>query len=404
MNKFYKKHIDYANKTWGVLIGVMVGVFLCICSKDYEVYAQEDEAGGRIYEVSQDGTRDFVTIQEGVDAVDSGDTLLIHPGIYEEAVWIKDKTVNLMGVHPELCILQYEASDYDKVPLFFGAGTISNMTIYGYQQKVSDESEANPSIYVPMQETEKEKFSGYAIHIEQPYTQGKDIMIRNCNIISENSHCLGMGCRGNSTVTFEKCKFIAKGNGGCIFFHDAFVEEEGGDSNLFFIDSEMDNYLNPYVITIEAIHEVNRMYVTFQNVKVRTIAYVTNEPYDATNMNIYPMMGMIKHYNEAESTNYMVQLMQWESFTPKEHMLSEGITVIGAPTLLENNRWRFQRTQMESATSTECKKNSVIYVYNESGEVGSGWCGLMNTFLTNDSYGNTLAEMNTCIPNLLMLQ
>ncbi|MDE6983521.1 MAG: hypothetical protein K2O99_03160, partial [Lachnospiraceae bacterium] len=58
-----------------------------------------------IYEVKPDGTGDFVAIQEGVDSVASGDTLLIHPGVYEENVVIKDKIVNLLGVSSEYCIL-----------------------------------------------------------------------------------------------------------------------------------------------------------------------------------------------------------------------------------------------------------------------------------------------------------
>ena len=53
---------------------------------------------GNIYKVKQDASGDFETIQEGVSNVESGDTLLIYPGIYEENVEIIDKTVNLIGV------------------------------------------------------------------------------------------------------------------------------------------------------------------------------------------------------------------------------------------------------------------------------------------------------------------
>lgn len=405
MNKFYNKHTKYVNKTWGVLIRVLFLGFLCFSWDSYEAYAEEERIEGSVYEVSQDGTKDFISIQEGVDAVESGDTLLIHPGVYEEAVWIKDKTVNLMGVHPDLCILQYEAIDYDKVPLFFGAGTISNLTIYGYHQKTIAGEIPIQEVFNNSSDVGKEHFSGYAIHIEQSYTQGKDITIRNCNIISENSHCLGMGCRGDSTVTFEQCNFVAKGNGGCVFFHDAFVVQEGGESNLIFIDSQMTNYLNPYVITIEAIHEINRMYLTFKNVKVSTVAYVTKEPYDETNMNIYPMSGVIKQLDEKESTSYMYELMQCESVLQKKQILPEGITVIATPIIMGAKDLQMaDMRNVEQEVPMNCKKSSVIYIYNESGQLGDGWCGLMNTFLTSDSYGNTLAEMNTCILNSLMLQ
>ena len=39
-------------------------------------------------------------------------------------------------------------------------------------------------------------------------------------------------------------------------------------------------------------------------------------------------------------------------------------------------------------------KKYTISVYNRSGMAGEGWCGLSNAFLTSDSYGNTLMEMN----------
>lgn len=39
-------------------------------------------------------------------------------------------------------------------------------------------------------------------------------------------------------------------------------------------------------------------------------------------------------------------------------------------------------------------KHQVIAIYNRSNQAGFGWCGLDNAYLTPDSFGNTLPEMN----------
>lgn len=103
---------------------------------DEQWFAQQVEKlakEGNVYIVAQDGTGDFLTIQEGVDAVNSGDTLIICPGVYEENVEIMAKTVNLLGVDRDSCILQYDTVNYGKVPLTVAAGQISNITIKGYK-------------------------------------------------------------------------------------------------------------------------------------------------------------------------------------------------------------------------------------------------------------------------------
>ncbi len=85
--------------------------------------------GGPIYDVILDGTGDFSSIQEAVKQVESGATLLIYPGVYEEYVEIIDKTVNLIGTNREECILISNTKDYHHIPLTVATGTIYNMTI-----------------------------------------------------------------------------------------------------------------------------------------------------------------------------------------------------------------------------------------------------------------------------------
>ena len=68
-------------------------------------YLETVAQGGPIYEVILDGSGDFTSIQEAVQQVESGATLLIYPGVYEEHVEIINKTVNLIGASRDDCIL-----------------------------------------------------------------------------------------------------------------------------------------------------------------------------------------------------------------------------------------------------------------------------------------------------------
>ena len=50
------------------------------------------------YHVSKDGTKDFTSIATAVVLVPSGSTLIIHEGVYNEALNIQNFLVNMKGV------------------------------------------------------------------------------------------------------------------------------------------------------------------------------------------------------------------------------------------------------------------------------------------------------------------
>ena len=101
-----------------------------------ELPVQSTPAENRQYIIAQDGTGDFSTIQEGVDNASDGDTLIVCPGIYTEAVQVMGKEVHIIGLSRDLCILQYDAASYRKSPLTVAAGRIANLTIYGMNSGV----------------------------------------------------------------------------------------------------------------------------------------------------------------------------------------------------------------------------------------------------------------------------
>lgn len=336
---------------------------------------------GNVYVVSQDGTGDFLSIQEGVNAVNSGDTLIICPGIYEENVEIMAKTVNLLGVDRDSCILQYDTVNYGKVPLTVAAGQIDNITIRGYKN-------ADKGMYLPVSAMQEEVFdedsqellrqsaySGYAVHVDQNYLYGKELSFEKCRIESYNSYCMGIGSRGESTITVTECELLAAGDGGCIYLHDVGTLDVGGSSTMIFRNSMLQSSLCPYIMTIHALHTENQMYLTFQNVKVYGVAYEDNGGYSFTNMNtglgVEPQMMHV--LSNEETVAYMERNKQ------AVPLLQEGITYIAT---------------QKGVKEIVPKKRYVFNVYNVDGMPGDGWCGLSNTWLTSDSFGNTLQDMN----------
>ena len=382
--RYYKKNIQ--RKLWilAIILCGYMGFGIKAYAADEQWFAQQVEKlakEGNVYIVAQDGTGDFLTIQEGVDAVNSGDTLIICPGVYEENVEIMAKTVNLLGVDRDSCILQYDTVNYGKVPLTVAAGQISNITIKGYKN-------ANKGMFLPVISVQEDSFdedsqellrqstySGYAVHVDQNYLYGKELSFEKCRIESYNSYCMGIGSRGESTITVTECELLAAGDGGCIYLHDVGTLDVGGSSTMIFRNSMLQSSLCPYIMTIHALHTENQMYLTFQNVKVYGVAYEDNGGYSFTNMNtglgVEPQMMHV--LSNEETVAYMERNKQ------AVPLLQEGITYIAT---------------QKGVKEIVPKKRYVFNVYNADGMLGDGWCGLSNTWLTPDSFGNTLQDMN----------
>ena len=382
--RYYMKIIK--RKLWilAIILCGYMGFGIKAYAADEQWFAQQVEKlanEGNVYIVAQDGTGDFLTIQEGVDAVNSGDTLIICPGVYEENVEIMAKTVNLLGVDRDSCILQYDTVNYGKVPLTVAAGQIRNITIKGYKN-------ANKGMFLPVISVQEDSFdedsqellrqsaySGYAVHVDQNYLYGKELSFEKCRIESYNSYCMGIGSRGESTITVTECELLAAGDGGCIYLHDVGTLDVGGSSTMIFRNSMLQSSLCPYIMTIHALHTENQMYLTFQNVKVYGVAYEDNGGYSFTNMNtglgVEPQMMHV--LSNEETVAYMERNKQ------AVPLLQEGITYIAT---------------QKGVKEIVPKKRYVFNVYNADGMPGDGWCGLSNTWLTPDSFGNTLQDMN----------
>ncbi len=376
-------------KKFALLILIVVGCLsmgIKTCAADEQWFnskLEEAAQNGNIYTVAQDGSGDYNTIQEGVDAVESGDTLIICPGVYTENVEIMAKTVNLLGVDKDTCILQYNTSDYGRVPLTVAAGTICNITICGsnsiepvaLEEMIQNGMDSDESEY----EWQKD-YSGYAVHINQNYLYGKELSFERCRIESYNSYCLGIGSRGNSKISLQECEILAAGDGGCIYLHDVVTSEVGGKSGLLIRNSILQSSSSPYIMTVHALSRENQMYLTFQGVKVYGVAYADEGGYTTFNMNSGAgvELSRLNMLSREETIDYMNRDMF------SQPVLKEGITYIGAK---ENNITQYPKY--------------VFNIYNADMMSGDGWCGLSNTWLTQDSFGNTLQDMNAPLQEML---
>lgn len=366
---------------------------------------------GRIYEVSPDGTKDFVTIQEGVDSVESGDTLLIYPGTYEENVVIENKTVNLIGVNPQYCILTANSDNYHHIPLTIAAGKVANLTICGTSMRESRTILPEAADLLKGDITnltliyaQQDQYSGYAIHVDHPYSIGRAFSIENCKIISENNYCIGLGCWDSTEITITDCELIAGGGSGCVFIHSIRYSSEAESAHVTIKNSSFKNYVGPYVIAIHSEGQLYPVDLTFQNVKVSTVAYEHNECYNVTNANTWFNIDQLKvpgvqtvlaenGYLNLPKGSQLVHLCTIEQYTAFTKALEERSSPLkGWPQLAEGI------TYWENAVDnfiTAGRVRHSIDIKNADGETtGDGWCGLSGIYLTEDSCGNTLPEMN----------
>ncbi len=405
-------------KMYMLSLALLIGIFFVqsnvVCAAEINSVLLEAAQGGNIYEVNSDGTRDFVTIQEGVDSVESGDTLLIYPGIYEENVVIENKTVNLIGVDPKYCILMANSDNYHHIPLTIAAGRVYGLTICGTgtekftsnlpnAEGVRDYDLANPESVYAWQS----QYSGYAIHIDQEYSEGKTLSIENCRIISENNYCVGIGCWDSTEITITDCELISGGVSGCIFIHNTKYLTEVGTAQVTIKDSRFNNYVSPYVMVVHSEGTNNPIEFTFQNVKVSTVAYENNECYNESNINTWFPIDQLENpdvrawLEENGYTNLLTELVHLR--TEKQHRIfndaleEQSSLLEDWPELAEGITY-WESSSDEPVLLGRTRQNIDMKNTDEEA-VGDGWCGLSGIYLTDASYGNTLPEMN--YPKLL---
>jgi hypothetical protein len=266
----------------------------------------------------------------------------------------------------------------------------------------------------------QKNYRGYAVHVDQNYLYGKSLTFENCRIYSENSHCIGIGSRGDSSININNCELIALGEGGCLYMHDSPLADVGGEAHLNITNSYLTSYLCPYILTFESIlPDVSTTYFTFKNVKASAVAFSDNTSYVSNNVNTFfdvetldklnsagllrsagytsTAASLVNYLSREDTIAYMTMLEDslstGNTTKVRATKLSEGITYIADVTSGKTA----MAAAMASTTATSpysTVKHQVIAIYNSDNLSGNGWLGLDSAILTSDSYGNTLVEMN----------
>lgn len=237
---------------------------------------QEGTGVHKEYVVAQDGSGDFRSIQAAVDYAGDGDTIIIFPGTYYENVVVWEKELNLIGTDRDKCTITYDTTFYLCVPLEMAAGKVANLTIQGICNRTRNEGlwpEEEARLVARFgEETGREyiennvSFSGYAVHADQNFSFGKELVFEKCRIISENGACVGMGSRGGEKVRFEECELLSRGLQPCIYLHDSPLPQFGGETCFALHDCrlQMDNMGS--ILRFDQILDCNSYVFDFRNV------------------------------------------------------------------------------------------------------------------------------------------
>lgn len=187
---------------------------------------------GNIVTVAKSGG-EYSTIASAVAGTNDGDTILIYPGVYEEAVEMFGKERHLVGVCKDTCILTNGTGNYDTPPLEANIGSVSNLTIIAdnYAPTTPDPSVNNNN-------------AAYGIHIEYANSTPYTFHISNCKILAKWSAGIGLGLRYNQTVIIDNCELIsesvsmwsqyigARVEMGGLFFHNDAESNTAGTGKL----------------------------------------------------------------------------------------------------------------------------------------------------------------------------
>ena len=173
--------------------------------------------------VDAHGNGDFKRIQDAVNATTDGDTILVFPGVYKEAVEMWGKNRHIVGLCKETCILTNGTGNYDTPPLEANIGSVENMTIIAdnYSPTISDPSGTGNR-------------ASYAIHIEYAEENPFTFRVSNCVLKAKWFPAVGLGLRYNQNVTIENCELITEADSvlGALFFHNDASSNNSGTGKI----------------------------------------------------------------------------------------------------------------------------------------------------------------------------
>lgn len=149
---------------------------------------------GNCLTVSGDGSAEYINIADAVAAAVDGDTILVYPGTYTEPVEAWGKTIDIIGVDKNTCIILNTTGNYSTPAVEMDSGRIANFTI------ISDASDPTTDA-----SDTSNYMLDYSIHADNAHAQGRTLIIEGCIIRNNHRAALGIGGYKDNTVIVRDC-------------------------------------------------------------------------------------------------------------------------------------------------------------------------------------------------------
>ena len=156
--------------------------------------------------VAKDGSGDYLSIQDAIDNIDNGGTIIVFEGVYDESLTIPNTDISVVGTDKKKCIIENTTGKYKNAPIYaYGNFVLANLTVKMTLKNVCD--------WIPTYDSNNvlDTFPGYAIHIDHRILDEEDTMhfakIVNCDFYSEAFPAAGVGINSNQTIEFVNCTF-----------------------------------------------------------------------------------------------------------------------------------------------------------------------------------------------------
>jgi len=164
----------------------------------------------------------YSTIQAAMNAAYDGDTIFIMPGVYNESLSNKTKSLRLVGFNRDLCIITYSAEHYSTPPLNIAKGSVENLTFKTTGLPAAGDQGA------------------YCVHVDWDQSINSALQFKNCKFESTSRPCAGIGLRENFTLSFIDCSFKSSGLESPFYCHEQ-QESNKGNQRVELINCTFEN-------------------------------------------------------------------------------------------------------------------------------------------------------------------
>lgn len=239
----------------------------------------EPDAPGAAVVVDVNGSGDYTSVLDAMQAEPEGTVIFIKPGVYnQDMTACLKKRVILIGADRNQCIIRDTDGRYGHHPLYVSCGYFSNLTIEA------------PFVDGESQTVGVDDLGAYAVHIDtdEDYAIGKQCEFHHCNIRSDFFPAVGLGMRKDATYIFDDCTmengqiagrgdYSDAGSLGALYFHDSNGEQ--GDQYLTLkncvLKSKLKYAMCPYMVNRTT--QNNRVYCNFiSNVLYSDVGHYTD--------------------------------------------------------------------------------------------------------------------------------